>query len=120
MCKKSRHEQGVLPGTLIVTGAEPHLPEPEAGNPQHPGVINAFAAHLLRGEPLTADAEDGLRALQLSNAIHYSGWTGKAVSVPVPQKSFHEELEKKTAGSHSRKTGDITYESDHSGTGSRR
>ena len=83
-------------------------------NPQHTGVLNAFAGHLLHGTPLIADAEDGLRALQLSNAIHYSGWTGKAVSVPVPQKSFHEELEKKIAGSHSRKTGNITYESDHS------
>ena len=96
------------------------FPEPEAGNPQHPGVINAFAAHLLRGEPLTADAEDGLRALQLSNAIHYSGWTGKPVTVPVPEKDFDEALQKKIAGSHIRKTGDITYESDHTGTGSQR
>lgn len=95
-------------------------PDPGKENPQHVGVLNAFAAHLLRGEPLTADAEDGLRALQLSNAIHYSGWTGQAVSVPVSESLFEEELRKKTAGSHIRKTGDITFESDHSGTGARK
>jgi len=88
-------------------------------NPQHVGVLNAFAAHLLHGDPLTADAEDGLRALQLSNAIHYSGWTGKMVNVPVPEDRFHEMLSTKIAGSTVRKTGDITYESDHTGTGAK-
>ena len=89
-------------------------------NPQHIGVLNAFAAHLLRGEPLIADAEDGLRALQLSNAIHYSGWTGKVISIPVPEERFHDALQQKIAGSHIRKTGDTTYESDHTGTGALR
>ena len=88
-------------------------------NPQHVGVMNAFAAHLLHGDPLTADAEDGLRALQLSNAIHYSGWTGEMVNVPVPEDRFHEMLSTKIAGSTVRKTGDITYESDHTGTGAK-
>ena len=89
-------------------------------NPQHIGVLNAFAAHLLRGEPLVADAEDGLRALQLSNAIHYSGWTGNEIAIPVPEEMFHDALQKKIAGSQIRKTGDTTYESDHTGTGARR
>ena len=39
------------------------------------------------------------------------------VSVPVPEDKFHELLDKKIAGSTVRKTGDITYESDHTGTG---
>lgn len=92
----------------------------DGDNPQHIGVLNAFAGHLLRGEPLTADAEDGLRALQLSNAIHYSGWTGEQVRVPVPEDLFHTELEKRKAGSHKKETGNVTYESDHTGTGARR
>ena len=93
--------------------------QPDGENPQHVGVLNAFAAHLLRGEKLIADAEDGLRTLQLSNAIHYSGWTGEMISVPVPGEKFHDLLEKKIAGSKTRKTGDITYESDHTGTGAK-
>ena len=83
-------------------------------NPQHAGVINAFAAHLLRGEKLVAEAEDGLRALQLSNAIHLSGWTGKRVGIPVPPEEFDRELAKRIAGSRIRNSCDITYETDHS------
>ncbi len=83
-------------------------------NPQHAGVINAFAAHLLRGEKLVAEAEDGLRALQLSNAIHLSGWTGKRVEIPAPAEEFNRELAKRIAGSRLRNTPDITYETDHS------
>ncbi len=95
-------------------------PDPGKENTQHIGVLNAFAAHVLRGEPLIANAEDGLRALQLSNAIHYSGWSGKDTTIPVPEGKFHDALQKKITGSHIRKTGDTTYESDHTGTGARR
>ena len=96
-----------------------YLLKTDGENPQHAGVINAFAAHLLRGEPLTAKAEDGLRALQLSNAIHLSGWTGETLKVPVPEDRFDRELDQKIAGSRITKTGDITYETNHSGTGER-
>ena len=68
---------------------------------------------------MTAKAEDGLRALQLSNAIHLSGWTGETLKVPVPEDRFDRELDQKIAGSRITKTGDITYETNHSGTGER-
>lgn len=93
--------------------------ETDGENPQHAGVISAFAAHLLRGEPLAAEAGDGLRALQLSNAIHLSGWTGKRVEIPADPSLFDRELAKRIAGSKVRKTGDITYDTDHSGSGKR-
>ena len=83
-------------------------------NPQHAGVINAFAAHLLRGEKMVAEPEDGLRALQLSNALHLSGWSGKRVEIPVPPEEFDRELAKRIAGSRIRESRDITYETDHS------
>ena len=88
--------------------------ETDGENPQHSGVINAFAAHLLRGEKLIAEAEDGLRALQLSNAIHLSGWTGKRVEIPAPAEEFDRELAKRIRGSRTRHTRDITYRTDHS------
>ena len=88
--------------------------ENDGKNPQHAGVINAFAAHLLRGEPLVAEAEDGLRALQLSNAIHLSGWTGKRVEIPVSTRAFNRELNRRIAGSKIRVKADVTYETDHS------
>ena len=68
---------------------------------------------------MTAEAEDGLRALELSNAIHLSGWTGETVTIPFQAKRFDLELDKRIAGSQITKTGDITYETDHNGTGER-
>ena len=88
--------------------------ETDGANPQHYGVINAFAAHLLRGEKLIAEKEDGLRALQLSNAIHLSGWTGRRVEIPADPAEFNKELEKRIQKSQVRKTRDLTYETDHS------
>ncbi len=96
------------------------LLETDGENPQHAGVINAFAAHLLRGEPLIADAEDGLRALELSNAIHLSGWTGKRMEIPVSREIFNRELEQRIASSRSRTVRDVTYVTDHSSGGSKK
>ncbi len=94
--------------------AETYLLENDGENPQHAGVINAFAAHLLRGEPLIAEAKDGLRELELSNAIHLSGWTGKRLEIPVSREAFDRELEKRIAGSRKRDVVDVTYVTDHS------
>ena len=96
------------------------LLDTDGENPQHAGVINAFAAHLLRGEPMIAEAGDGLRALELSNAIHLSGWTGQRVEIPVSREEFDRELDKRIAGSRIRTGSDITYETDHSSGGSRK
>ena len=99
---------------------EATLLETDGENSQHAGVINAFAAHLLRGEPLTAAAADGLRALELSNAIHLSGWTGKRVEIPASREAFNRELDRRIAASRCRGAGDTTYDTDHSFGGSRR
>ncbi len=87
-------------------------------NPQHIGVINAFAAHILHGSPLVADGIEGRNALMLSNAMHLSSWLKKIVSLPIDEKLFESMLMERA--SHSRlKTGrDITFVTDHSASGS--
>ena len=86
-------------------------------NPQHIGVLNAFAAHLLRGDPLIAEKEDGLRETILSNAIYLSGWTGKPVALPADESEYEQRLKEKTAGSAVKTGDDITYNTNHTGTG---
>ncbi len=86
-------------------------------NPQHIGVLNAFAAHLLRGEPLIADAADGRKAIQLSNAIHLSGWTGEKIAIPADEKRFQRLLEERIASSRIKDVAFLTYETSHHGTG---
>lgn len=46
--------------------------ELDGKNPQHVCVLNAFAGAILRGEPLVADGTEGIRGLELSNAMHLS------------------------------------------------
>lgn len=71
--------------------------ETDGENPQHVGVINAFASAILRGTPLVAAGEEGINGLALSNAMHLSSWLDKTVSVPADEDLFLEELNKRRA-----------------------
>ena len=60
---------------------------------QHMGVFRAFAANILRGEPLIADGREGINGLTLSNSMHLSAWTGTTVDVATfDHERYYEEL----------------------------
>ncbi len=67
---------------------------------QHPGVLNAFAAAILRDEPLIASGEEGIYGLTLSNAMHLSAWLGKEITLPFDEDLFYNELQKRIKQSH--------------------
>ncbi len=68
--------------------------------PQHIGVFKAFAANILRGEPLIADAHEGINGLTISNSMHLSAWTGKTIDVANFDHDLYEaELMKRVATS---------------------
>ena len=73
--------------------------ETDKKNPQHVGVLNAFAGAILRGEPLVAPGEEGINGLTLSNAMHLSAWLGKDITLPLDEELFYEELMKRVKGS---------------------
>lgn len=73
-------------------GTQRVLPETDGMNPQHVGVLNAFAGAILRGEPLVADGREGLLGLTMSNAMHLSAWTGGPVTLPFDEELFRELL----------------------------
>ena len=74
--------------------------ETDGENPQHMGVFRAFAANILRGEPLIADGREGIRGLTISNAMHLSAWTGKEIELATfDHARFKEELMKRVATS---------------------
>ena len=68
--------------------------ETDGENPQHPGVLNAFAGKILRGTPLVAEGVEGIKGLTLSNAMHLSSWLNKPVDIPFDEDLFYEELKK--------------------------
>ena len=73
--------------------------ETDGLNIQHPAVLNAFAANILRGEPLVADGREGIRGLTLSNAMHLSSFLGHPVRIPFDEDLYYEELMKRAATS---------------------
>jgi len=79
--------------------AERIVVETDGQNPQHPGVLNAFAAHILRGEPLVADGREGINGLTISNAMHLSAWLGQEVKIPFDEDLYYDELMKRVATS---------------------
>lgn len=85
-------------------GCEVFEVETDGLNEQHVGVLNAFAANILRGEPLVAGGAEGINGLTLSNAMHLSSWLGQTVVLPFDEELFLTELEKRQAGSKAKKT----------------
>ena len=73
--------------------------ETDGENPQHVGVMNAFAANILHGTPLIADGTEGIRGVQLSNAMHMSAFLGRPVELPVDEDAYFAELQKRVATS---------------------
>lgn len=67
---------------------------------QHKGIFKNFAAHVLDGEPLLAPGEEGIYGLTISNAIHYSAWTGGWTNVKqFPHDDFYRLLQEKIQNS---------------------
>lgn len=78
--------------------------------PQHAGVMRAFAAHILRGEPLIAAGQEGIRGLSLSNAMHLSSWLGHPVTLPVDEDLFLQELQKRCDSSREKEEKDVVFD----------
>lgn len=76
----------------------------DGDNPQHVGVLNAFAGAVLDGTPLIADGREGIRGLTLSNAMHLSAFLGRPVEIPFDEREFYDLLMARVATSR-RKTG---------------
>ena len=68
---------------------------PERGAQQHVQVLRAFAGKILRGTPLVAEGEEGIRELMISNAMYLSSWLGRMVEIPFDEELFAIELEKR-------------------------
>ena len=73
-------------------GTHSYEVETDGKNEQHPGVLNAFAANILRGTPLVADGKEGIKGLTISNAAHLSSWTNETVELPFDENKFYDLL----------------------------
>ena len=91
-CKTAKDGFAKAPGKWVNV-------ETDGQNDQHPGVLNAFAAHILRNEPLIAEGAEGINGLTISNAAFMSSWLKKDIDIPFDENLYWELLQKKIAGS---------------------
>jgi len=66
---------------------------PENWDQQHIDVLINFADAILHGKPLIAPGAEGLKAVELANAMFLSDWLGRMVEIPVDGDLFYEKLE---------------------------
>ena len=128
VCENGQLLRWMLPGSEAAdyrTGSnayphpdvQPEVLATDGENPQHIGVINAFAAHVLHGTPLVAEGEEGINALMISNAMHLSSWLGQPVTTPIDEALFASMLAERAMHSRHKNTRDVTFVTDHSATG---
>ncbi len=76
------------------------VPADTSGGEQHVGIFKDFTNAILKGTKLLAPGEEGVNGLTISNAIHYSAWTGKWADVKnFPHEEFYELLQDKIKNS---------------------
>ncbi len=68
-------------GKLLVENGHGHL-----------GITTNWGEAILSGAPLLAPGEEGIKSLELSNAMLLSTWRDGWVDLPIDEKAFLEEL----------------------------
>ena len=67
--------------------------------PQHAGVLRNFAAAILRGEPLVAQAREGLASVELANAMLISSLASATIDLPLDAATYEMSLRARVAAS---------------------
>jgi len=70
-----------------------------APGPEHEVVTRKWIDAIVRGTPLVARGEEGIKSLQISNAMLLSAWTDAWVNLPVDEEQFCAKLQEKVNGS---------------------
>ncbi len=71
--------------------------ETDGQNLQHIGILRNFTNTLLGKEELFVDGREGLRGVQLMDAMLYSTFIGAPVAIPFDDEAFYVEHQKRVA-----------------------
>lgn len=94
--------------------AEPIEIETDGQDPAHVGILNNFSNAILGIEPLFVKGEEGLRGVEIMDAMLLSTWLGKTVTLPIDDDLYYNELQKRVATGRVKKVEEKVF--DTSGT----
>lgn len=78
--------------------------ETDGKNEQHVGIINNFTNAILGKESLFVDGKEGLKGVEIMNAMSMSGWLGgKPVKLPINDEEYLRLLNEKIKNSKMKK-----------------
>lgn len=60
---------------------------------QHLGIMQNWVDAIRKGTPLLAPGEEGIKGLELSNAMYLSAWLGEPVQLPIDEDLYYEKLQ---------------------------
>ena len=66
---------------------------------QHVGILRNFAEAILEGKPLVAPAAEGMRSVELANAMLLSSFEDRTIEMPLDGTIYEKALKHKIAGS---------------------
>lgn len=76
---------------------------PENWDQQHIDVLINFTNAIAKGEELIAPGAEGIKAVEIANAMFLSDWLGHAVMIPVDDELFYAKLQEKVQEEKNRK-----------------
>ncbi|MGM7723822.1 Gfo/Idh/MocA family protein [Metabacillus sp. Hm71] len=62
---------------------------------EHQGIIQNWIDSITKGTPLLAPGEEGIKGLEISNAIYLSSWLNEPVELPIDADLYYEKLQEK-------------------------
>jgi predicted dehydrogenase len=83
---------------------------------EHQGIIQNWIESIKEGKPLLAPGEEGIKGLEISNAIYLSSWLNEPVELPINAELFYKKLQEKINHSTFQKKGVTKVTLDVSGT----
>lgn len=76
---------------------------PENWDQQHIDVLINFTNAIAKGEELIAPGAEGIKAVEIANAMFLSDWLGHALTIPVDDELFYAKLQEKVQEEKNRK-----------------
>jgi predicted dehydrogenase len=64
-------------------------------NGNHEIIIQNWVEGIVKGSPLLSPGEEGVNALEISNAIYLSSWLNESINLPVDANLYYEKLQEK-------------------------
>ncbi len=89
-CRTTKLRMGAPPVwnvSIPLTGAE--------WGGQHQIILQNFADAIREGKPLVAPASEGIRSVELGNAMLLSTWLDRTIETPMDGKLFEREIQKR-------------------------